>query len=205
MEDIMGCDIHSFVEHKDSDTWYLVDDKFGPKSFMGKSWNIPRNYDLFGLLAGVRTWFIDPIKYPIGLPIDISYAVYNIWNSSFDWHTPSYYLLSELLNVENKKIYCDNRFVDIEQYLLFKERGYPEWFCLDVDQSSVAKKISNNEMERIVKNILFLENDINYYTTISYEIPLQEVCSFFWKKFVPAMKQLDSNYDNVRFVFWFDS
>jgi len=65
----LGCDIHIFIEHKSksSSVWY----GFGGEIFL------PRNYNLFGLLAGVRGG--DSIFPPRGIPDDIDITCQECW------------------------------------------------------------------------------------------------------------------------------
>lgn len=62
----MGCDIHCYVEHRikgNGEMWW---------SFGGRI-NPGRNYQMFGLLAGVRV-NIKPLVKPRGLPTDVGYS-----------------------------------------------------------------------------------------------------------------------------------
>jgi len=112
----MGCDIHFFVEKKSTqfkrnetlnvildeqdvinneNEWELVskddDDFYGH-----------RNYGLFGALADVRrTPKNGPISEPRGFPDDTSVSLKEIYKEwGWDAHTPSYFSLTELINVD---------------------------------------------------------------------------------------------------------
>lgn len=64
-----------------------------------------RNYNLFGVLAGVRVNKIEPIDYPRDLPEDLSEEIrdeYTYWGSAA--HSTSYYYLSELLKSKYRKL-----------------------------------------------------------------------------------------------------
>lgn len=52
----MGADIHARIYQKEFGYWYKK-----------ASFKLPRNYDIFGALAGVRS-YIDPVVPPRGLP-----------------------------------------------------------------------------------------------------------------------------------------
>lgn len=88
----MGCDIHAYVEYKKpySDEWIHYDVDEG---VMGH-----RNYSLFSILAGVRSYYAYPaINEPRGLPEDASAFImreYGDW--PIDWHSASYFTLAEL-------------------------------------------------------------------------------------------------------------
>lgn len=94
----MGTDIHLSIEYKEEPAglWYA----FGADIYM------PRDYRLFGLLAGVR----DPVHslFPVrGIPGDISWEVDDKYYSSDgehkvvdpDWHTPSWLSREEWVTV----------------------------------------------------------------------------------------------------------
>lgn len=68
-------------------------------------WYGDRNYDVFGVLAGVRGRCA-PIVEPRGCPDDVSDAVR--YGNSWD-HTPSWYLVSELLAYDwTRHEYCES-------------------------------------------------------------------------------------------------
>lgn len=58
-------------------------------------WFSDRNYWLFGMLAGVRSWEHEPVVDPRGIPIDASPEIRRQW-SEFGEHTPSWLTLAEL-------------------------------------------------------------------------------------------------------------
>ena len=83
----MGCDIHLYIESKTG----LGD--FGWESFGGRI-DVGRNYELFGLLAGVRGTR-EALVAPRGLPGDISVRAYKGLQSS-DLHCHSWLSRKEL-------------------------------------------------------------------------------------------------------------
>lgn len=103
----MGCDIHAFAEVREKKKWIKLDDRFEndyPKS-MKCEWcekvsevTSDRNYDLFGLLAGVRGDIdIEEISPPKGIPEDASHGYLHkveYWDG--DCHSHSYFTLKEL-------------------------------------------------------------------------------------------------------------
>ena len=107
----MGCDIHMHVEyrHNSSGKW-LCGDYFCmlPESTLDNpkySWVSIydyRNYDLFGVLAGVRHYAgNNQIDIPRGLPNDVSDFVridYECWE--LDAHNCSYLTLRELIEFD---------------------------------------------------------------------------------------------------------
>lgn len=65
----MGSDIHAYVEQKEHDNWWHL-----------ASVSAGRNYEMFGLLAGVRG--SKPLYPPKGIPDDIGWVVqeeYTLW------------------------------------------------------------------------------------------------------------------------------
>ncbi len=92
----MGCDIHATIEKKFTKlSWYSLATDF----------DIDRNYELFGYLAGIRgkkligseTVDIEPIIQVRGLPSDVSDEFKKQINKMRgDAHTPSWILFSEM-------------------------------------------------------------------------------------------------------------
>src|SRR5678815_3673304 len=120
----MGCDIHLRVQKRVGSDWVFVEDQI-PDKYSDKGhtrpdvWYSGRNYDLFGILAGVRNGrgfagcdtgdgFI-PIAEPRGLPEEFSSEYvdrvdqedgdydYQFW---FGDHSHSWLTLAELLNYD---------------------------------------------------------------------------------------------------------
>lgn len=211
----MGCDIHVAVERKRNNKWVRVSDKFGPinyyytpgfeneKSFRSDKnvWDISRHYQLFSILAGVRG-SIQPIVSPRGIPDDASLKTkkqFNAWKGAA--HTPSYYLLSELLSGKELS-YTDDYFLDLEDWELFKKKGIE--YCNSYQYINDATLVSNQEMDRI-QNMKAMLDDKLYLTKVTVESKYLDVNSIFWNQFVPAMEKLDANPQNVRLIFWFDN
>jgi len=105
----MGCDIHAYREHKINDRWFSSDNWHEDSSayeenasddlHLAVTWDEKigsRNYDAFGLLAGVRYEFDYSLEAK-GIPDDVSPLVheeYLRWD--VDAHTPSYITKLEL-------------------------------------------------------------------------------------------------------------
>ena len=130
----MGCDIHFYVEHKIDGAWNQV---FMPNGITssragGKYWYCGRNYLLFGLLAGVRNKDIKPLSTPRGMPLDLSDSLKKEWEGWLsDGHTPSYFLLSELLAFKEGKV-TNTGYVDVSNYRKFKKAGFPDAWRYDI-------------------------------------------------------------------------
>lgn len=216
----MGCDIHTFVEQKKNNLWHKVSDDFGPSNplylpnassnlFYYKQkniWNVDRNYDLFAILAGVRGDYLDPISPPKGIPKDLSKEVeetYAAWKGSC--HTPSWYLLSELLKAKSL-CYYQTYWLDLNMWIRYKsgELNLAHELSNSYIEYEDHVKISNQEMNRI-RDLSVMLGDKKYVTSVDVAYRYDSVSDLFWQEFVPAMEKLDSNPDNVRLVFWFDS
>lgn len=108
----MGCDIHFYVEVRKGKNWesadrWSVDPSDGvpyiddPDKFYSG-----RNYYLFSILAGVRSYdnAYEPICNPRGLPSGLSKEVEDEcerWD--VDGHSQSYFTLAELLEIDWQK------------------------------------------------------------------------------------------------------
>ena len=105
----MGCDISLHCEYRKDGVWYNCDNfewnqDTKEYEFMSIYWH--RNYDLFGVLAGVRCHDFDTISAPKGLPDDIALKTKQMADADMDWtHSHSYLTMRELLNwkYEQKK------------------------------------------------------------------------------------------------------
>lgn len=85
----MGCDIHPYLEYTD---------------YPGSRWfwhvDLPRNYLMFGLMAGVRWHEVSPRVEPRGIPENLSAPVLREYTEEgLDAHTPSWLSADELEQV----------------------------------------------------------------------------------------------------------
>lgn len=108
----MGADIHAYIEryNKETNQWESLSlyKKNPNNAYEPVLVYDGRNYELFGLLAGVRGGFhlfgggYGYIVEPRGIPNDLSVYVQDKWESGKDedgrqwWHTPTWYDLCEL-------------------------------------------------------------------------------------------------------------
>lgn len=99
----MGTDIHLYVEHynKESKRWDSLslykkssEDKFSLVDIYDG-----RDYELFSLLAGVRS-MIAPFVSPRGVPDDMSCEVSKAYGDGQYYHTPTWYDWCELQTYE---------------------------------------------------------------------------------------------------------
>lgn len=213
----MGCDIHEHVEYLRGDKWVRASDKKGPacdscygtglregsKCYFckghGTKWYINRNYMLFGVLAGIR-WDEAVHIDPRGLPEDVSSSTKSKFYEG-DSHSASYFSIKELLEFKDKKQVITG-YVDMGEYINFKEKGYPEYWNDYLLKH--MKLISNEEMDRRIKLISFWGGE-RYFTEIIWEMTNAQIGKQFWEIFVPAMEKLHKDPEKVRFVFWFDN
>ena len=98
----MGCDMHSYAEHRVDGKWEAQD------GFEPFGWS---SYGMYAFLAGVRNYSaVTPIAQPRGMPDDLSVvaaADYERWN--VDAHTPSWLSVTELEVFDYDKIMEDRR------------------------------------------------------------------------------------------------
>jgi len=181
----MGCDIHGFLEYR-----YAND----------KSWwdmcTIPddRNYDLFGILAGVRNYVnATPISKPKGIPEDASYRVKDgIKDWGVDGHSHSWLTWKEIKEYNWAEKYQDGR-VSTIVINTGKELGKASYTSL---QEESAEELAKRGIK-----LVYLERTA------------KDLIPFEWKGFFDYMRYLaegdesTSGYgdENVRIVFWFDN
>lgn len=84
----MGCDIHLHKEVKINGKWH----------YYGQA-RISRNYQLFGLIAGVRDADVQSISRPRGLPNDATEMTMFEYNNDLG-HTPTYIKSSEVDKID---------------------------------------------------------------------------------------------------------
>ncbi len=199
----MGCDIHFYVEHKVDGVWQQAFTPDAESERKGKYWYHGRNYALFGLLAGVRNKNITPLSEPRDLPPDLSEGLKEEWrNWEGDGHTPSYFLLSELLKFRDGKA-THTGYVDVSGYRQLLKNGFPDQWRYDVFRGSNKAVVDNAKMGRILNMASFL-GDIEYFTEVIWEMPNNEIGKDFWQT-LDDIQKLDSNPENIRCVFWFDN
>jgi len=89
----MGCDCKMLLE---------VYDKGFCKWYGQEVIDVGRDYELFGLLAGIRGIEFDPINDPRGAPTDES-ADSELYFADGGWHTRSFLYADEILSRTNRK------------------------------------------------------------------------------------------------------
>lgn len=184
----MGCDIHIYSESLIDNNWVMqekiadVNEGYSSDPFYDtvddENLFLGRNYFLFGILAGVRSW--DDADFDVkGLPDDLSHGInllYKQWGNNA--HTPSYITLQEL-----------KEWLDKEQYKGRKEvlEGNIKLWIEDLEKINVGKVISS------MKGFLsgkFMNEEYEYVTSVI-------------QAWVDKLSKRDGT--DQRIVFWFDS
>lgn len=110
----MGCDIHLHTEIKIDRQWHHYSKPM-----------IQRNYRLFGLMAGVRDSFIEPVCYPKGLPDKLTFTTWFCNDvRTGDAHSHSWFNAEELEIFYDRliEVFEDERRVDM--HFIHKQAGY---------------------------------------------------------------------------------
>ncbi len=191
--------IRTFVEHKVDGVWQRVANEIAPPDPpLEASWNLYRNFELFGLLAGVDVKHFEAYIQPRSLPNDVSEEVKTAWNEGQNACVPSYWTLSELIEC-GAKSQAFTALVDMGEYRAFKKNGHPNSWN---SAYGSYKIVSNQVMERVMKMANLVEG--TYCTEVAFEYPYKLVSKRLWDDLIPAMQKLDEDVNNVRMVFWFE-
>ena len=181
----MGCDIHGHLEINwgRSKRWWHV-------------CNIPddRNYDLFGIFAGVRNYVnAIPISERKGIPDNSSYVVnYDLEKWTDDGHSYSWLTWKEIKEYDWDQKFIDGRISTID-LSTGKETSKASYTHL--------QDISEEEVREIGFELKYLERTA------------RDLIPFIWRGFFGFMRHLAEGDDeakgygeeNVRIVFWFDN
>lgn len=193
----MGCDIHSFIEIRTKDKWELCEIPYFTEYDYKKTRKYEKNftahpfdwrsYGMFSVLAGVRG-SAKPITPPKGIPEDVSSDISKNWEQwGSDGHTPSYYVLRELLEFN---------FLQNFTYETFASYGGEDEILI-----SNPNKFGNTFNSRMIclekvrpKDGYERKGKITYKTFLGelFFLQLDEMCDI-------------KNPEDVRIVFWFDN
>lgn len=189
----MGCDMHGFVEVKDGACWKAKID-------VGK--DVGRNYDIFGLLFGVRNVVrFKPVAPDRDIPRDASdeyLTLYGRWVA--DAHSMSWITLQEIEAIDWDKPNADldgriREYVDGKMMVKFGSRG-----GLDEEQLAALERgdeIKSTHTFSGKPSILKME-----------KATPREVLSKDWQTLIERMRQLAEKAggsDCVRLVVFFDN
>lgn len=141
----MGCDIHLYVERRESAAWISADtwekseyDEERVHVPYEKSFYHARNYDLFAMLANVRNGsgfagvdtgdgFV-PICDPRGLPDDLSAQLQAYVDGGAVDHTPSWLTVAELMAYDWTQQTKKRGWVDAVEWARWRDYGKPnDW------------------------------------------------------------------------------
>lgn len=237
----MGCDIHICTEKKRQrrDAWVSCDsrkpdpdyedDPNATATVFAPYIDIDRNYDLFAVLAGVRSRLaIAPVSLPRGLPMDVSPETYAEANSWFrDGHSWSWLLVSELLQFDwNQDVVSVNRIVSALDYLhLIRTGTPPSWSAEDHANARVfteeeftefmentISEAERNSIEEqyqahVATNLGWFFQDgtlARMYIRATWTEPLHHLVPEFYSKALPRLLELGDP-EQTRIVFWFDN
>lgn len=92
----MGADIHFFTEkyNKESNQWEYICLRDKDENII--NWYV-RNYELFGMLAGVRADELDGFTQVKGLPRDFDESLTKVYDNNDYFHSATWYTMAELL------------------------------------------------------------------------------------------------------------
>lgn len=166
-----------------------------------------RNYNLFGILAGVREYSINPISEPKGMPSDLCEYIKSECESwDCDGHTHSYYTFRELIDFDwMSSVVHNEAWVSEKVYKQFKETGDP-YPCSGGVYGKNIEKITNKEMDRVLRDKYPWESEKSFYTIVSWERPYYEYGQYLLEniyRYLEDNPTIDAK--NIRMVFWFDN
>lgn len=186
----MGCDSHFFLERRTNNGPWHVDPshKFSEDQRDGVLFplEIPslsgRSYYFFGLVAGVRSHYANPIAPPRGLPGDVSKEILSYFNDyKPDFHTPTYLTPKELEKALNKyykyikKEYSD--MLDLEYSTLsqapaddaFRYKDSTGNFDARINSSVIKYIRSHLDWEKVENKLLGAKNKTEYRIIVWFD------------------------------------
>lgn len=200
----MGCDIHIYVERRESGKWYDCDYFMPSATCLGECERVEclggRDYALFATLANVRNYGnTDYICEPKGFPEDASRYV-EIEYDEFGWsHSCSYLTLQELIDFQNEKHPLKRRGMISPQALKsFDEHGIlPDTWCQGTNMAGWEFR----EWEEDIDILAPLINDLKKRAN-----ELHMIYDFYWKsKNEDSRRKAYERAADIRIVFWFDN
>lgn len=202
----MGCDIHFHTEVFDGNEWQRAKEKLvdGPCGWKEDAYTYDgRNYDLFSILAGVRG-AESPLSEPRGVPEDASSEVskaYTDWD--LDAHSASWFTLKELLEFDwSGRFSARERWVDSITYEAWDKKGYPPSSCGGAYGQGIVS-YTREEYEAL-KAANEIEPSDRAYIIMSFDLTYGDTSESF-QEMLQRCKELHSDHEKVRFVFWFDN
>ena len=204
----MGCDIHGWIEIKP----YPKTSPEHWESVVDIGHIVGRNYDMFGLLFGVRNYpNYQSIAEMRGIPSydknqkdkdgESDYRPYALrelekWNG--DAHGHSYISLSEIENIDWEK---ESEDIDERIHLYIIEDGKER----EMMKASSFGELSKEELNELCKKKVLVKGDrVFKFEKTKYK----DAISGDWNVLFDIMRRLgkqQENNDNVRMVVWFDN
>ena len=200
----MGCDIHLYMEVYNEDKWvdanlYEINEYY--KEYSGCSEErmeflpIPpyrnRNYELFGIFAGVRNQIMKPISPARGIPEDVTSKIEaNFIRLDSDAHSSSWLTLAEIKDYqENHKYVKRKGYVSPEVAARVAAGGEkPDSWCGRTNREDWVEI----EWEDKLKCIDWFVESVEQYIKVKFQ----------WNH---VINEYLKNPEKVRFVFWFDN
>lgn len=158
----MGCDIHSVMEIFVDGAWRLVGETKTEDGFTRVDYEPlnDRNYDFFGLLAGVRREVPNPIAAGRGTPEDIS------WDESecgfLGDHSFSWVSLADIEAYDFTHSQDHEGWVNPHGYAEFKVDGRPSSYSQSVGGGSV-RHVTNRDMEIVISKAIGPREDGSHW------------------------------------------
>jgi hypothetical protein len=229
----MGTDIDLFVEKRNSaGKWELMfpapelseqlhgewgaKRSYGPDHLPGWAWYSGRNYELFGLLAGVRRDIEAPWEHHRGIPKDSPLNEGELGRS--DGHSHSWISLAELKAYDWGTAHPLSGWMSASDYKYFKDNGNWSSYSQGVGGGGI-KKVTNEELDKLFEDGTLIEathpqkpdtkiwksadDTTSYYTFVEWTEPMEKVCGFFVNKTLPEIEKLGDPED-IRLIYWFD-
>ena len=229
----MGCDIHFFIERRNSNTepWYPIKtqslvnvyadrDEWSPmpqplallNSFGSDIDYRDRNYDLFGILANVRNGIgfagakTSEGFVPISPPKGIPYDATEAYKASVkQWNGDGH--SHSFLTVQELLDYDWNQTTKKEGYVTQQgwdhHRSGMEIHSYWTERITGLTIISNKAMDRKKEELPELISK-EYVTYLKWEVSYKRSAGFFTERTIPALQQLGDP-ENVRTLFFFDN
>ena len=194
----MGCDIHVYAEHKKSASAYAK------WQFAGHM-DVPSNYVLFALLAGVRNYHgFMPIAPPRGLPTDVTEeakAEADSWGS--DGHSHSWLTVAEI-DAAHMEAQRASGCISLRQYRKWRESkdSIFEWAEEAVPVTGVKLKLE--ELALLARSDAKSLDGGVPYSVIPGAHRASVLLGDAWSDLRARLLELGDP-DSVRIVFWFDN
>ncbi len=230
----MGCDIHLYTDHFESDAWNPADvfvrdqpDEDNPVGCLhtrDDEFYEGRNYNLFAILADVRNGNdITPIAAPRGVPTDATAEYQEIvkqWGG--DGHSHSFFTLRELLDFNWQTTAKDSGWCSFDAWQKWAAWGRrhgepPAEYCRGVSGQTV-RHLNAAEMDKLTEEYhalrdeavrrAFLSAHHNDHGLAEWTHTYAKMSGAWWGETMPRLISLAggvAGVDAVRVCFFFDN